>query len=1062
MKIKIHIILTYLLLLLLPESTAIFAQNLPIVQVLNSPAPGYYFFDYNEFPNFQLFDNYGQLVHQKETISKKRKKILENGLIAEFDIDKYLIYNENIELIDSIANPTDYTIDLHDFVALRNGHYLMILNHKIEKDLSNIVEGGQKNAQIINNLLVETDGRGNIFWSWSAIDYLDILDVTEAVDLTMNVIDPFHINSIFEDSNGNLLISIRHFDEIALVNKQTKQFIWRFGGQKSKKNQFSILNDEIDGFKGFSHQHTASLLSNGNVLLFDNGNLKPKQYSRAVEYSLNYQNMTATKVWEYRNNPDIYIFAMGSTYRLENGNTLVGWAKYGFTEVRPDHTITMQAVSNNPIGIFRVQKTNLKQKYSSLNINSTGTFNYNKENNVTGINIKVESINGGGKTHMQKHYYPPHRGAFLDNDFVAILPYRWVYSHDGGFNSISGEFQIDPRTVEQLNFPQSISIYKREGEDKGDFQKLQTQFDEVTYLIKAKFEGFGEFVLTKHKIGGPKLINPVNGQRSVAIYGQLLWEKIAGAKNYHIQISLNNKFDDKSIDTIIAEADKYNFSGLSFYKQYFWRVRAIAGVDTTDWSEIFEFRTNIESPKIIYPTYNYLGFRNSEMFKWDSVAYAGSYQFQLSKEKSFNNLIINLDNLKTTMLDAVGLEFNTTYYCRVRSIAYPDTSEWSNFVPFTTTLSHPNPIKPENEAIDLSLPVTFTWNKVNGAEAYNLELSESEKFSNDLTKSIVYIDSMLIISNLNYERQYFWRVKAIRVGDSSDWSQTFTFTTKSDDTTSIDLNPPEILYPKDNQFSVAIDGKISWSKIENAKGYQVNIADLENNLIQELNINGAYVTSVNFDKLNYNTKYIAKVKAVSGSIESEWSKSVTFTTELAAPNIVYPINKSTDVPEKGNFEFSVKGNLFSFHLQTATDNKFNNLVLDIRDITENNFEYQFSGETTYYSRIKQYNDSNSSRWSDTIQFTTRKGNSVIDYSDNRIKIYQNTAINSIVIENENWNEINNFEIYDLLGYKLFEFLPNTYFTTININLLQSGLYFLVLKLKNDQIKATIYPILIIR
>lgn len=1059
MKTKLLIILTYPL--ILTASVALFAENIPIVQQLNNPAPGYYFFDITELPNFQLYDNYGQLVHQKETISKKRKKILENGLIAEFEINKYFIYNKNIELIDSIANPTDYTIDLHDFVALRNGHYLMILNHKIEKDLSNIVQGGQKNALIINNLLVETDGRGNILWSWSAMDYLEILDVTEAVDLTMNLIDLFHINSVFEDSNGNLLISIRHYDEVALINKQTKQFIWRFGGQKSKKNQFTILNDEIDGFKGFSHQHTASLLSNGNVLLFDNGNLKPTQYSRAVEYSLNHQNKTATKVWEYRNSPDIYIFAMGSAYRLENGNTLIGWAKYGFTEVRPDKTITIQAVSNNPNGIYRVQKTNLKQTYSTISINSIGTYNYNNQDNITGITVKVESINGnGGKTHIQKHYYPPFRGTFSDNDFQAILPYRWVYSHDGGFNSISGEFQIDPKTVEQINFPQSISIYKREGEDKGNFQKLQTQFDATNNIIKAKFQGFGEFVVAKHIIAGPKLINPTNGQRSLTTSGQLIWERITGAKNYQIQISVNNTFDTKIVDTLIANQDKFNFGGLNFNQQYFWRVRALADVDTTEWSEIFTFRTNIKSPKIIYPTYNYVGFRNGELFQWDSVAYADSFQFQLSKDKSFQNLIINLDNQQQTILKATGLEFNTTYYCRVRSIASPDTSEWSNFVQFTTTLSYPKPIKPEDGAIDLVVPITFAWQKVKGAEVYYLELSESENYISESTRRIISIDTFLVINNFDSDTQYFWRLKSVRSGDSSDWSQTFEFTTQLNDTASINLNAPEVLKPKNNEFSVAINGIISWSKVNNAKRYKVNITDVDNKLIQELSLKGGNTTSTSLDNLKNNTKYIIKVKATSGYSESEWSKPVTFTTELVAPNIIFPKDQSTDVPEKGSFNFMVEGESFSFHLQTATDILFENLIIDKKDIMGTNFEYEFLGEKTYYARIKQYNDSNSSRWSEITQFTTQKSNSVFDYSYNIFKAYQNMESNFIVIETEYWYEIEQFEIYDLLGNKLLEFRPNTSISLIHNNLTRSGLYFLILKSKNKQMQIKTIPFVI--
>jgi hypothetical protein len=77
------------------------------------------------------------------------------------------------------------------------------------------------------------------------------------------------------------------------------------------------------------------MLENGNLLLFDNGAGRPEaeggHYSRALELALDWDSMTATKVWEYRHkvadaggNP-VYKYAdkVGSVQRLENGNSLI-------------------------------------------------------------------------------------------------------------------------------------------------------------------------------------------------------------------------------------------------------------------------------------------------------------------------------------------------------------------------------------------------------------------------------------------------------------------------------------------------------------------------------------------------------------------------------------------------------------------------------------------------------------------------------------------------------------------------------------------------------------------
>src|SRR5262249_52508339 len=76
------------------------------------------------------------------------------------------------------------------------------------------------------------------------------------------------------------------------------------------------------------------MLENGNLLLFDNGSGRPAAeggyYSRALELALDWDSMTATKVWEYRHQVEagatpVYKYAdkVGSAQRLKNGNTLI-------------------------------------------------------------------------------------------------------------------------------------------------------------------------------------------------------------------------------------------------------------------------------------------------------------------------------------------------------------------------------------------------------------------------------------------------------------------------------------------------------------------------------------------------------------------------------------------------------------------------------------------------------------------------------------------------------------------------------------------------------------------
>ena len=176
--------------------------------------------------------------------------------------------------------------------------------------------GGLPNASV-KGLIVEWHRSGQPVFLWNTFDHFDVTDAAPDISLTVQNVNPWHGNAIEIDSDGNLLVSFRNMDEITKINAQTGAIMWRLGG---RRNQFTFRNDNLNGF---SHQHGVRRLPDGNIILFDNGNLHSPQLSRAVEYRLDEVNKTAELVWEYRPNPPLYGFALGFAQRLTNGNTLI-------------------------------------------------------------------------------------------------------------------------------------------------------------------------------------------------------------------------------------------------------------------------------------------------------------------------------------------------------------------------------------------------------------------------------------------------------------------------------------------------------------------------------------------------------------------------------------------------------------------------------------------------------------------------------------------------------------------------------------------------------------------
>lgn len=100
---------------------------------------------------------------------------------------------------------------------------------------------------------------------------------------------------------GRLLISLRHLDLVGVIDLEEERLVWDWGqGQLEKP-------------------HHPTLLENGNILIFDNGNYR--NYSRVVELNP----VSRQIVWEYKADPpeSFYTSWGGSNQRLPNGNTLI-------------------------------------------------------------------------------------------------------------------------------------------------------------------------------------------------------------------------------------------------------------------------------------------------------------------------------------------------------------------------------------------------------------------------------------------------------------------------------------------------------------------------------------------------------------------------------------------------------------------------------------------------------------------------------------------------------------------------------------------------------------------
>ncbi|HMQ67723.1 MAG TPA: aryl-sulfate sulfotransferase [Ignavibacteria bacterium] len=332
-------------------------ENLEVT-ISNNPSPGQLFMSNFPFtaipftPYIFTVNNRGSILSSINVTSHLRVvdyKRQPNGLRTFFSYKntKYYALNDLNQIVDSFACGNGYITDQHEIKILNNGHILLMSYDPQLIDMNVIVPGGNPNAEVVGLIIQELDKNRNVVFQWRSWDHVEI---TEAIHENLNatVVDYVHGNAIEPDHDGNILISSRHLSEISKISRSTGEFIWRLGGVH---NEFTFPNDPA----GFSYQHDIRRIANGNVTLYDNGNYHSPPSSRAAEYHLDEVNKVATLVWEYRKDPAIYGFAMGSVQRLKNGNTLISWgsANPTITEVTQDGDIALEMTLPDGIYTYR-------------------------------------------------------------------------------------------------------------------------------------------------------------------------------------------------------------------------------------------------------------------------------------------------------------------------------------------------------------------------------------------------------------------------------------------------------------------------------------------------------------------------------------------------------------------------------------------------------------------------------------------------------------------------------------------------------------------------------------
>ena len=234
------------------------------------------------------------------------------------------IVNSSYHQVAVVQAANGLRADLHEFDLLPGGRALITAYFPVR--WADSPAPGSKMETVLDSVVQEIDVRtGLLLFQWDSLDHVPLSDSYVAPD-KRKPYDYFHVNSVYPDSDGNLIISARNTWTAYKVSLKDGHVIWRLGG---KDSTFRLAPNAR-----FAFQHDVRVQAPDDqiVTLFDNESGPPDidPESRGITLRLNMSSRTASLVGVVRHSPPLLAHFEGNVQDLPGGVQFMGWGERPF------------------------------------------------------------------------------------------------------------------------------------------------------------------------------------------------------------------------------------------------------------------------------------------------------------------------------------------------------------------------------------------------------------------------------------------------------------------------------------------------------------------------------------------------------------------------------------------------------------------------------------------------------------------------------------------------------------------------------------------------------------
>ena len=408
-------------------------------------------------------------------------------------------------------------------------------------------------------------------------------------------------------------------------------------------------------------------------------------------------------------------------------------------------------------------------------------------------------------------------------------------------------------------------------------------------------------------------LSPDDGATTTDTTPALSWSETSGAASYQIRMADSESGLENAVPVEEEGEIHHPTTAWDNSDVHYWQVRAKdANGQYGPWSAIHSLEVTWGAIDELSPAAGSSTTDTTPALSWNAVSGAAGYEVQIAGSEAGLASAQAVEVSAASYTPSTALTNNQTHYWRVRAKdGDGQHGAWSAINSLSINWGAVSGLSPADETSTTDTTPGLSWNAVEGAAGYEVQIADSEAGLASAQSVEVSGTSYTPSTALTNNQTHYWRVRA-KDGDGQHgaWSAINSL--------SVNWGAVSGLSPSDEISTTDTTPDFSWNPVTGADSYEIQIAG------SQMGLNSATAVPVNGTNytpetaLTNNTTHYWRVRAVDGKNQrGDWSTAHSLKVAIGTVSGLSPADGESTADTTPTFRWYAVADASGYEIQIA-------------------------------------------------------------------------------------------------------------------------------------------------